>query len=238
MFAALALFSVALLAQDKPAVDRSAEPALKQLFENAGALQDAHYSVQFYNLETGAGRYTLGSSMNVWMGRGGKFRVATSDDMWGGGKTVVSDGTSMLTDWMSDDPLQLSKPIKALHEIEENEPLLYFLEGQPGFDKLVDKDKPVRFATTTGSEKAIEFRAKSFGKLVVYYKAADEFPLPTKIETYRAPWWADPGEDWPDARDREVIRVVQIGKLDPQLFSVQGPKGRKVEDQRTKKSDS
>lgn len=195
---------------------------------------EARFAVQNYSLEDEANRYTLGSSMDVWVGKGGKFRISSSDDFWGGGSLIVSDGSSVMTDAMSDDrAVSIEKAGKSLHEFSSGEPLLYFLEGPAAFDKVVDKDKPVRFVSTTGPQKAIEMTLKGMGRVVVYYLAGSEFPLPSKIESFQGPWWSG-GEEWPQATSREIIRLVQIGKLDPKAFSVDAPKGRNVIDQRRK----
>src|SRR5437870_2273473 len=91
---------------DKPAVppvDRSAEPALKALFAQSGVLRGVHIAIEVYPRETEANRYDDDSTLNVWLGDGGRFRIQSSSNYWGGGSLFVSDGEALLSDDMSDD---------------------------------------------------------------------------------------------------------------------------------------
>src|SRR5689334_2240440 len=165
MLLALSIATTVLLTQDKggPAVaekaaavvDRSAEPALKDFFAQSGALRNVHLAIEFYSYETEAKRYDDDSSMNLWIGDGGRFRMLTSSNTWGGGSLFVSDGGSLLSDDLADDgAIRISAPKKTLHEINEQEILLYVMEGQAGLDVLVQKDQPVKFITQDDKSQA------------------------------------------------------------------------------------
>jgi len=215
----------------KPAVDRSAEPALRDLFTQSGTLRGVHIMIETFGLESDAGRYTEGSSMDLWRGDGGRFRFLSSQNTWGGGNLMVSDGESLLTDDMSDDgAIVLSKPKKTFHELNDQEPLLYLLEGQPGFDALVDKDQPVRFVSTTSGGQEIELHSKKIGKVVLHYR--NNSSIPSGIDLYQAMWWSDDPTALSDKPTvREQIRIVSQGPINSTLFSVAVPKGKKVTDQ-------
>ena len=242
MFIAVALCSLAFFCQDKQAapaakpIDRSAEPALRQLFATCGSLRSIHIAVEIYPRETIADRYDDDSSMDLWLGDGGRFRISRLSKFWGGGSLVVSDGLSVLADDLSDDSaIRLKTAYKSLHEASSNEPLLYLMEGAPGFDALVEKDKEVKFVTAPAGEKAIELNSKDMGKLVVVYSDQDGVPFPTQIEEFKAPWWADAGTTSDKPYTREDVRLVGYGPFDANLFSVASPKGRKTVDERSKK---
>jgi len=245
MLLALSITTAALLSQDKSAVaaaekptaavDRSAELAVKDLFAKSGALKNVHLAIEFYSYETEAKRYDDDSSMNLWMGDGGRFRMLTSSNTWGGGSLFVSDGDSLLSDDLSDDgTIRISAPKKTLHEINDQEILLYVLEGQPGFDAVAQKDQPVKFVSQDDNGQAIELHNKKLGKIVLTYRQGS--PIPCEIATFSAPWWSD---DAGTVSDRpytlERIRVVSQGPIDSSLFVVNAPKGKKVTDERAAK---
>ena len=220
----------------KAAVDRSAEPALTSLFADSGALRDVHIAIEVYPRETEADRYDDDSSINIWLGDGGRFRYQMSSNTWGGGSLFVSDGESLLSDDMSDDgTIKISAPKKTLHELSDQETILYALEGQAGFDALVDKDQPLKFVgSPTADDPVIELHSKKLGKVLLHYKAGS--PIPTQIETFTAPWWSDnPGEVSDKPYMSELIRVISHGPLDSKLFRVEAPKGKKFTDERAKK---
>jgi hypothetical protein len=219
-----------------PPVDRSAEPALKSLFAESGALRGVHITVEVYPRVDVADRYDDDSSMDIWIGDGGRFRFQTSSNYWGGGSLFVSDGEALLTDDMSDDgSIRISKPKKTFHELSDQEAILYALEGQAGFDALVDKDKPLKFVgTSNDGGQVIELNSKKLGKVILHYRAGS--PIPTAIESYSVPWWEDDKTKVPDKpTNREVLSVVSHGPIDSSLFRVAAPKGKKVTDERETK---
>ena len=246
MLLSISALALAIAAQDKggpsaakptpPPVDRSAEPALKALFAESGSLRSVHIMVEVFPRETEADRYDDDSSMDLWLGDGGRLRFQSSSNTWGGGSLFVSDGESLLSDDMSDDgTIRISKPKKTLHELNEMEPLLYVLEGQSGFDALVDKDQPLKFVGMPGANQDIELHSKKLGKVVLHYRG--DSPLPVGIDLFTAPWWADDPTAISDKPyTREQLRIVSHGPIDSRLFRVAAPKGKKVTDEREKKS--
>ena len=224
-------------AADKPAappVDRSAEPALKSFFVKSGAVKGVHIKIGVFPREVEADRYNDDSTMELWVGDGGRFRFVTSNNYWGGGSLFVSDGLSLLTDDMSDDgSIRISNPKKNLFELNDQEPILYLLQGEAGFDALVDKDKSLKFVTKPDDkDQVIEVNTKKLGKILLRYPAGAV--LPSSIGMMTAPWW----QDQKDATDKpytfETVKVVSQGAIDSTLFRVAAPKGKKVLDERKK----
>jgi hypothetical protein len=239
MFLTLAAFSLAI-SQTKPApapVDRSAEPALRQMFATCGGLHSAHIAIEVYPHEIEADRYDDDSSIDLWLSEGNRFKLATQANFWGGGSLIVSDGLSVLTDDLSDDSaIKLIKPYKSLHEANKQEPILYLMEGDAGFDILVQKDQPVKFVPAPPGFKAIELHSKDLGKLVITYDDSDDAPFPKRIEEFKAPWWSDDaGKESDKVYTREDIRLVGYGPFDSKLFAVAAPRGKKVVDERSSK---
>lgn len=138
---------------------------------------------------------------------------------------------------MSDDgAIKLIKPYKSMHEANPQEPILYLMEGNPGFDTLVQKDQPVKFVAVPSGYKAIEFHSKDLGKLVVTYIDSDSGPFPKRIEEFKAPWWSDDANnESAKVYSREDVRLVGYGPFDSKLFDVAAPKGKTVVDERSKK---
>jgi len=242
-----ALFTAALLTQEKPAVpakpadkptvDRSAEPALREIFASVGALRNIHFRVEYYNREPDSSRWDDDSSADFWIGDGGRFRMYHQYNYWGGGQIVISDGESILTDNMDEDSaVTIARAKPTIHETSDQEPIMYLLEGAKGFDALVSKDKPVKLVDSKDPTlKAIEMNC-NMGLVRFYVNASN---VPVRIETVLPPWYAnDPNNDNPFPNEPyalEKIFVVGSGHLDQSLFIVKPPKGRKVDDQRVKK---
>ena len=229
---------VAKKTDDKPAappVDRSGEPVLKALFADSGSLRGVHIAIQNYYYENDADRYEPDSSSNLWIGNGGRFRLQSSSDTWGGGSLFVSDGEALMSDDMSDDgAIRISKPKKSLHEVNETELILYALEGQAGLEALIDKDQPLKVLKSEGGDQQIEIHAKKLGgKLVLHYRSGS--PIPIEIDNYQIPWWQDDQTVAPaKPTSCEKLQIVTTGPIDSQLFKVAAPKGKKVTDERGK----
>ena len=231
MFAALAL-SIAL-AQDKSAVDHSAEPALKQLFQRAGDLRDVH-AVITQATRSSENFYMAQQTTDLWLGSKGQFRMESIGNM-GDESLLVSDGMSIMNDPLSDDdPITLNNAGKPLHELVAREPIAFLLEGPAGYDKLVDSTQPVVFTKADADKRAIEFHSRDLGKLVITFRDSEDEPLPLEIDTYRSPRRRDAGTELPYPSSKEFIRLTGTGMQPARLFSVVPPKGKKVEDQRQK----
>ncbi len=229
---AVIAFSIAI-AQDKTAVDQSAAPALKQLFQRAGDLRNVH-AVITQATRSSDNFYMAQQTIDLWLGRKGQFRMESIGNM-GDESLLVSDGLSIMNDPLSDDdPITLNSAGKPLHELVNREPIAFLLEGVSGYDKLVDSTQPVVFAKTKSDQKAIEFHSKDLGKIVVTFSDSDEQPLPMEIDTYRSPRRRDAGTELPYPSSKEFIRLTGTGTQPASFFSVVPPKGKKVEDQRQK----
>lgn len=229
-----ALVAFAVICQSKP-LDRSGEPALKELFVKSGSLHDVHiYAVSSY-FAYASQRWQSVSTADVWLGGRKQIRYVDSQFHQGGGVTVVSDGVSLLKDDMSDDgEIRLMERKGTLSHLNDQEPLLYFLDGAAGFDAMVDKDKPVvQIEYGSAKDRSFEFHCAALGGIVARYHEGGQ--LPYQIEIFNAPWWPEDASPYPGQPfTREEISVSN-GPQDRSLFVVAPPKGKIVVDERQKK---
>jgi len=222
----------ALLAQDKASVDRSAEQALRQLFVSASNVHNAHLLVSYYRV--GSSDYYLPDHTNdIWLGPIGQFRVETNSLSGDSSALLVSDGLSVMQDPLDDDQtITISRAGKPMYEVFQREPLAFFMAGDKAFDNFVDKDQPVKFVDAPVGDKAIELHSKDLGKIVVVYKEGSS--LPTRIDMFRSFRRRDGGTESPTPTSKEFVRVMSAGNVPTSTFIVHVPKGKKIDDQRTK----
>lgn len=225
------LAAIAISAQDKSSVDRSAEQALRQMFTTVSQLHNAHLYASYYRV--GSSDYYLPDHTNdFWLGNSGEYRVQLNSLSGDFSSLTVSDGVSVMTDPLDDDQtINISRSGKPMYEIVQREPLAYLLAN--AFDKFVAKDQPVVFATAPAGEKAIEFHSEDLGKVVIAYKDTAN-ALPTRIDLFRAFRRRDAGIELPNPASREFIKLVSTGDVPHSLFTVVAPKGKKIQDDRTK----
>lgn len=229
MLLASALFCLALAFQDKPAPpDHSGEAKLKELFSFAGSVRGVHLTSEYFYLETAPKRYNESNTTDLWLERGGRFRLASSSNYWGGGGLVVCDGYQMLRDDMSDDgAIRVTKAPKTMHEVDENEPWLYIFEGLRGFDAFVDPAKDIVLTKSKAGD-AIDFTSKQLGRILVYYEEVSGAPFPTMYELYKPSPWADDPGDGTMPFTRAKLRLVDRSGIPLRMFSAKPPSGRKV----------
>ena len=225
--------AIALLGQDKPAIDRSAESALRQLFTSTSNLRGAHFFVSYYR--PGSSDYYLPDHTNdIWVGDKGQFRSQTNTLSGDSASLIISDGTSVMQDPLDDDQtIQLNKGGKPIFEVIQREPLSFLLGGPDAFDRLVSRDGAVKFVQAEAGEKAIEFNSGEFGKLVIAYKDSAN-PIPTRIDLYRSFRRRDAGTDTTSPTQREYVNLISTGPIPSSMFAVVVPKGKKVQDNRVK----
>jgi outer membrane lipoprotein-sorting protein len=224
----IGLLACALLFQEKPAIDKSAEPALKEVFRRANSVRNVRVVIDTFRKSRSGDWYTPSDTADFMIASPSKFRFQAEDLI------VVSDGVSVMEDSLDDDvPIQIDRYDRWIKSGSVNQTLLsYFLDGEAGYERLVDTARPIVFAATTEPEKAIEFRAKRLGKIIVYFVDDPGTPLPGMFQRFRVV----PGSESPDAVEpsqRQYMRIVGSGPLNPSLFVVAAPKGKKVEDKRS-----
>lgn len=247
MFLSAAVCLVAIAGQDKTppdaakpvsvAVDKSAEPALKALFASAGGQRDIHVTSEFYSRDYDSNGWDDNANADLWLGDGMRFRYYNNSFLWGGGSCYVSDGSSLMSDDLSDDGnITISAAKPTLHGATDQDVLLFLLDGQSGYDALVDTSKAITFVNGADPEKTIKFTSKKLGVIQIRY--ADGSPIPSNIEVMVPPWQTPDDNPYPDQPwSMETIRVVGRGAQDGKLFVVAGPKGKKITDNRAKKYD-
>jgi hypothetical protein len=229
-----ALVALILSVQDKPAVDRSAEPALRQLFASTSNLHGAHLLISYYRAGS-ADYYLPDHTDDVWIGAANQYRVEVNSLSGDSASLLVSDGMSVMSDPLDDDQtIQIDRAGKPMYEVIPRETWAFFLAGPDAFDKFVDKSQPVVFATAAAGEKAIELHSKDLGKIVVSYQDGTANPVPTRIDLFRSFRRRDAGSESTTATTKQYIRVLSTGHLSTSLFSIHVPKGKKVQDDRQK----
>lgn len=221
--------------QDKTTVDRSAEPALRQLFTAISQEHNAHIFATYYR--AGATDYYLPDhTFDLWIGDGGKFRMESTSVAGDYTTVMVSDGNTVMNDPMNDDEtITLNSSTKPIYEQVSREPIVFMFSGPDAFDKLVDKDQPVIFTQAPEGEKQIEFHSFSMGKIVVAYKENSSDPIPVRIDMFRSFRRRDNGStESPTPTVREYFRLISRGPIPANYFSTDAPKGKKIEDDRKK----
>jgi hypothetical protein len=138
---------VALASTQEPAAgaakpDRSAEARLREVFREMGKLRSAAFRVDRISREESSLPWMLEGSLQGVV-EGESFWVEATDT-WGGGRRLVSDGTTLLVDFLDKGvgvALRDAKPaIYANDESlamrgEASSPLFYFLAGEKGFEE-------------------------------------------------------------------------------------------------------
>ena len=218
------LIGALLLASQNKAIDRSAEAALRQVFVRAGACHRLHIHCDRTFYEYACGRWDPWSKVDVWLGDGKRFRYADEDDYNGGGTTAICDGSQLLIDGMSDDsPAKVGALKERMSDLDTTEPILYFLDGEKGFDQMVDKDRPISFlAAQAGDERAIRFHYSKIGGIQVFYREGSQFP--DRIEQFNAPFWPEDASPYPDQPYVREVFTINPFPNDQGLFVVSSQK--------------
>jgi hypothetical protein len=223
------LVAIALAGQDKPTVDRSAAPGLKQLFENAATVSDVYVVVDSFSRSTGDWYSPAGTS-DIYLGRKGQFRYQSTSNR-GGSSLLVCDGATLMADPLSDDEtIVLKKATQPFYEVAPRELLAFMVAGPTGYDKTIDTDADIKFTTAPAGQKAIEFRSKGLGKVVVVY--VEGSALPSRIDLYRSQRRSEDGQEQSVPATMQYVRVLAHGNLPKYVFVAEPPKGQKVDDQR------
>lgn len=217
--------------QDKAPVDRSAEPALRQVFATVGNVHNAHLILSYFSKASWDG-YVYSRTNDLYVGPSGQMRLE-SNSATGDMSLTVSDGMTLMNDPLSDDDTITLKKATSFHEIAPQECIAYLLEGTANFEKVVEKDQPIIFAEASAGHKAIEVRMKTLGKVVITYSESDGFPR--RIDLFRSQRRRDDGVEQTTPSTKEYVNFVSSGSLPRSLFSATPPKGKKFEDQRNTK---
>lgn len=247
----LALALIVLWPQAAPAKapDRTAEPALRRLFKDYHDLKSFYARVVTETRDDDGGPWQAGAALDIWYAASGGFNFYYQG-MWGDGKRVISDGKCVMIDPLDDDgAFVLRDPGKALEESAREfalggdapTPLIYFLEGEPGFTALVDKDSSIIEKSWPDGGKSVEFNTAKLGLVDVFYQEQSPSWRITKIEYDNLPILKKkaPLEAMPDGAattrqtviDDAVNEAIPASTFDPTI-----PVGKRVEDQRKKKS--
>ncbi len=237
------ILAVAFQAAKEPpkAIDRSGEPALKQVIAYMKGLDNVHGAI----VRSGRGdavtpMYPDGK-VEFWR-HGASFRFDISF-YWGDGLLIVTDGKAVLTDTQSegapvtitDFDKTLAKSCATLAINGDNfMPILYLLEGNDFMEKMAPKE-----AAVTSNANTIHIDSKALGQTTIYYHGKGVFDA---IEYDNMPWQMEQHKKYPDWTDEPVpgsltrsSLVIYGDKPGRRTFEVKAGKGREVSDNRKKK---
>ncbi|MBI1755513.1 MAG: hypothetical protein HYR64_00210 [Fimbriimonas ginsengisoli] len=227
-----------------PKPDRSGEPMLTRLFDDAGSLSTVHLRIFAESRSEANVPMNAGGSTELWFDRAKGYRLEVNS-IWGGGPFYVSDGKQLLVDPMDDSEVVVIRPAKRAPYLSEPEfsvgkrrfsPVAYLLDGKPGMEALVSKETPIRERTWPGGEHSVEFTTKEAGTINLFWRDAGKRLLVTRAEWDNLPFWKrmhdqDPG-DYEEPNQplvRQTVEYVSVGRpLDGGLFRTLPPEGRKV----------
>ncbi len=150
--AALMLSSAAFAQTPAPAkLDRSGETALRAFFDHLGKVKALYIATARYVKEEATGGFTREGSTEMWIERPGKFAIH-QNSTWGDTLRAISNGKTLLTDGMSDEPVELSDaPTKAssawgrLAQKESGSFLILALCAPNIMEDVIKKDQPITF---------------------------------------------------------------------------------------------
>jgi hypothetical protein len=188
-----------------PPVDRSGEPAMRELFAKLATFKKFHAIVR-RTTRNRSDEYPEGD-IEIWRD-GEKFRVEYFD-MWGDSLLLISDGKVLLEDSGYDPVLIRKSPktwIAAYSGFEPrggvSSPLHGWLDGPAVLEKT-DKDKPMKLDAATGE---IKWATSSFGDLSVskplesgtsyrFTIGFNNLPYQTEMHLLAPEWYDSPSSD-------------------------------------------
>lgn len=243
-----AILSIGLQGQ-APAPDRSGETAFRQILKWAKGLDNVHIVIAKSYRESAKMPFYPDSRVDLWLS-GSRFRYETSG-YWGDGQVVVSDGTSVLNDSMSEyepavmadakgSALSTLKELKI--EVDDVSPLFTLMAGPEQIDKIVEKTAFIRQEPDHGDEKAVAFAHKKLGTVRLNYHLVRGMPLLDRIDFDNMPVLKEQAKanpEWADEPDPGTLNrhdiLLDSSRPSGDLFQVKPAKGREVVDKRKKK---
>jgi hypothetical protein len=246
---------VALASTQEPAAgaakpDRSAEARLREVFREMGKLRSAAFRVDRISREESSLPWMLEGSLQGVV-EGESFWVEATDT-WGGGRRLVSDGTTLLVDFLDKGvgvALRDAKPaIYANDESlamrgEASSPLFYFLAGEKGFEELVAKEGEIVAAPKAPGLEAIRLRTAKLGTLTVFFSTEPKL-LVRRMEFDNLEWRREQARMWAEwgaVEPRDPLEVHSISylwlerRVPKGTFATAPPKGMPVKDERKQK---
>lgn len=216
--------------QPTPTLDRSAEPALREVLRTYGAMRDLHLWVRRTSQDTPGGQFLVNKVSELWYRAPGKFRAA-DNAYFGGGALIVSDGKDLLIDrlvvgqaaTLRDAPANFRTGGNELRPNASGTIYMMLLDGEEAFDTLVDAKSDVKFTEAGRFDRAIAFKG-TFGDTVLYLNDQPELRV-TRIEFGR------------QARNRVVLTrddvyEFELGRTFPEWAFDTQPSGVEIRDSR------
>lgn len=230
--------------------DRSGEPALRALMQATATWKDRHIVIQ-RSFREDANRPMLSDDpWEAWIGSKNAYRFEAYG-MWGDGRIVVSDGTTLVSDALDDSvPVQLRDAKGSRFQVDgvfdadgsNGSPIWLLFQGESALAKLVSKDSEITATKGTSGFAHIRFSSASFGYVDISYLDGripelvgcefDNKPFLTRMYEQNPEDWSPPGAG-PLTRHWVVSQPMNASTA---LFSTSVAKGRKVEDLRKHRS--
>jgi len=205
-----------------------------------GSLPGLHARIEMEGRDDESLPYYPGTSYELWWDGAGRARIETWG-YWGDASRWVCDGKALLQDPLSSgaaatlqdaQPLPIDPPKGFPARQSYANPLVYFLSGEKGFDKLISKESSIK---STPNGYLIE--GKEFGKLTILVSNG----LPSQFTFDNRPYLEEMYKQFPEFSTAPTspstvigVKIVSTKKQPESVFSTVLPKGVLVSDERAK----
>lgn len=232
-----------------PKVDRSGEPALIKLMNALSIQKSAHYYISTFSCNSEKDMYFEGNQFDVLFGGPKRVRI-TASNMWGDGRIYISDGKSLLLDYLDASQGLVLKDIgKTLMasdtdlDVKGSYGLVttMLFQGPEALEKVATKASPITFSSTDGISK-ISIQKSDFGNLSIVFRETKSGPILIRCEydnwDYKQsqhekyPEWVDAPEK--GTMDVEICRLDTKRKTVKNAFAPLPPKNLTIRDERKK----
>lgn len=232
-----------------PKVDRSGEPALIKLMDSLSKRKLAHYSISTFSRNSEEDMYFEGNHFDVVFGGPKRVRI-TASSMWGDGRIYISDGKTLLLDYLDISQGVLLKDVgKSLMasdpdlDVKGSYGLVttMLFQGPEAIEKVASKASSIIYYST-GGPSIISIQNSEFGNLKIFYRETKSGPVVIRCEydnwDYKQtqhekyPEWVDAPEK--GTMDVEVCRFDSKKKVAKNAFSTLPAKNLTIRDERKK----
>jgi hypothetical protein len=234
----------------KPApvkVDRSGEPALRQLLTDMGRIRGAQIEIIKSGRGTKDDTLSKDHTIDLWFDSPSRFRVE-ENTLFGGAVLYVSDGKALLTDQLDDTSTPVVTDAKGDIPLnsdslaakgEDSALTFYMFSGPMVIDKLVAKDSPV-----TSSKDFVSFKSADSGDVKLFFEGPKGSERVTRIEYDNMPYYTDLNKKYPEFYPvpdgpltiEEISYLAEGRRFKDEWFTPSPGKNRPVEDRRKKHS--
>ena len=227
---------------------QSADPGsakLRTIFEKYSKMRGLEAVVARSYREKDGGPFFPDRQMTLWYDGPSRFRILGTS-VWGDATLYIADGKDLYIDPLDDNrPATIREMggktlMTSSGELRGGDGVAfvyYLLEGPSSLQRLLAPGSSVK--ELAGG--ALQFQSRDMGTVTVYpnsqklVERVEYDNLPTAKALYRlVPMWVDRPQQPLQREDMDYVRVGE--RLPKGLFDTKPPKGRRVTDQRKKKS--